>query len=325
MARLFTMGECLIDFVALDIGVELKEVSGFLKMAGGAPANVAACASKLGIESFFIGKLGEDAFGDFLVNTMEEVGINISCVSRTNEANTALAFVSLKQDGKREFSFYRKPSADMLLDKDDINCNWFEKGDILQFCSVDLIEAPVKYAHKKAIELVKEKDGTIIFDPNLRFPLWENKFKLKEVVLEYIKYSDIVKISDEELEFITGEKNEEKASKLLFDMGVKVFIYTMGKDGAKIFTKDFNVYHCGYKVKAMDTTGAGDSFLGAYIAKILLDGMSLIEFTSEYAKDVLSFANACGAIVSTKKGAINSMASINEINELILTVTKAMS
>jgi len=184
MPRLFTMGECLIDFVSMDENVNLKDVSGFLKRPGGAPANVAACAAKLGIESYFIGKLGEDAFGDFLVDTMNEVGINTKYICRTKEANTGLAFVSLGKDGNREFSFYRKPSADMLLSENEIYSSWFEKGDILQFCSVDLLEAPVKYAHKKAIDLVKEKEGIIIFDPNLRFSLWEDREELKKVVLE---------------------------------------------------------------------------------------------------------------------------------------------
>ena len=168
MARFFSMGEALIDFIPMDVDTDLKDVTGFIKKPGGAPANVAACVSKLGNEAFFIGKVGEDAFGEYLIETMKNVGINTKYVSQTDAANTCLAFVSLKTDGNREFSFYRKPSADLLLDADEIDENWFQPGDIMQFCTVSLPESPVRHAHRRVIEIVKRKNGLIIFDPNLR-------------------------------------------------------------------------------------------------------------------------------------------------------------
>ncbi|MDC7126002.1 MAG: carbohydrate kinase, partial [Spirochaetales bacterium] len=199
MPKLFCIGEALIDFIPMDIDTELKNVSGFLKKPGGAPANVSAAAARLGNDAAFLGKLGKDAFGDFLVETISASGVDTSCILRTDKANTSLAFVSLKNDGNREFSFYRKPGADMLLESSEIQDDWFNEGDILQFCTVSLSAEPVRSAHIKAIEAVKKKNGVIVFDPNLRFPLWDDKDALKKTCLEFLSYSDVVKISDEEL------------------------------------------------------------------------------------------------------------------------------
>ena len=173
--------------------MELKNVVGFKKEAGGAPANVACAVTKLGGSSAFIGKLGMDAFGDFLVDTLNEVGVDTQHVLRTTEANTALAFVSLKADGDRDFSFYRNPSADMLLTEDEIDGDWFAKRDILHYCSVDLIEAPVKYAHLKAIHAMKAAGGLISFDPNVRLPLWANHEQCRQTILQFIPLSHLVK------------------------------------------------------------------------------------------------------------------------------------
>jgi fructokinase len=246
---------------------------------------------------------------------MKDVGIDTRYVSRTDVANTCLAFVSLKSDGNREFSFYRKPSADLLLEADEIDEHWFKQGDIMSFCTVSLIESPARYAHKRVIDIVKSKGGLIIFDPNLRFPLWPDRAALKATCLEFMQYADVIKISDEELEFITGTADEAKAADFLFSRGIKVFIYTMGKDGAKIFTPELNVYSSGYKVHAIDTTGAGDAFLGGFIGKMMNDGKSIGDIDESYATELLKFSNACGAIVSSRQGAISSMPDMAEVEK----------
>lgn len=318
MARFFSMGEALIDFIPMDVDTDLKDVSGFIKKPGGAPANVAACVSKLGNEAFFIGKLGKDAFGDFLRDTMNNVGINTSYVSQTDEANTCLAFVSLKSDGNREFSFYRKPSADLLLEADEIKENWFQSGDIFQFCTVSLLKnTPVRDAHRRAIDIVKNKGGVIFFDPNLRFPLWPDRDALRETCLEFMEYADVIKISDEELEFITGTVDEHKAADFLFSNGIKIFIYTMGKDGARLFTPRFSAAGGGFKVDAVDTTGAGDAFLGGFIGKMMNDGRGIEDIDEDYAAELLKYSNACGAIVSSRKGAISSMPDVKEVEKFL--------
>ncbi len=322
MSRFFSIGEALIDFVPSETGVDLKDVSGFKKTAGGAPANVCACVSKQSVDASFIGKLGADAFGDYLVEIISSVGVDTSRIFRTNEANTTLAFVSLKSDGERDFSFYRKPGADMLLNESDIDENWFDAGDVLHFCSVDLIEAPVKYAHKKAIEGIKSKGGTIVFDPNLRFPLWQDKNELKQTVLEFADYADIIKISDNELEFITGTNDVKAAAKMMLAKGAKIFLYTMGKDGARIITDNIDVMCGGFSIKAIDATGAGDAFIGSFIASLMIENISADNMDENQAKKLLTYANACGAIVASKHGAIMAMPNRQQTLKFIEDTTK---
>lgn len=169
--EIITIGEALIDFIPQQKGCALKDVDGFVRKAGGAPTNVAAAVAKLGAPSSVITQVGMDAFGEHIIETLKQVGVNTDKIFRTQEANTALAFVSLAKDGNRSFSFYRKPCADLLLGEDKLEARLFEACYALHFCSVDLIESPMKQAHKKAIALAKDKGALISFDPNVRLPL----------------------------------------------------------------------------------------------------------------------------------------------------------
>ncbi|WP_284640748.1 carbohydrate kinase family protein [Paenibacillus silviterrae] len=319
MGRVFSIGEALIDFIPAEKGVRLKDVSAFGKAAGGAPANVACAVARLGGRSGFIGKLGTDAFGDFLVDTMESAGVDTRYVFRTGEANTALAFVSLKTDGNRDFSFYRSPSADMLLSEEEINEGWFEAGDILHFCSCDLVEAPVKYAHRKAIAAVKSRGGFVSFDPNVRLPLWKDAEECRRTIHEFLPLSHLVKVSEEELEFITGLSDEEQAIISLFQGDVQHVIYTRGANGADWYSKDFTASVPGRKVTAVDTTGAGDAFVGALLYKLHLEPQEgrLDVIGYGQALGILSFANAAAAITTTRAGAVPSLPSLSEVEAAI--------
>ncbi|RTE09156.1 PfkB family carbohydrate kinase [Paenibacillus whitsoniae] len=317
MATVFTIGEALIDFIPNETGIELKDVSGFQKAAGGAPANVACTVAKLGGKSAFIGKLGQDAFGDFLIETMTSVGVETGYVCRTDKANTALAFVSLKADGNRDFSFYRKPSADMLLAQEDIEEQWFQAGDILHLCSVDLIEAPVKYAHMKAIQAVQENGGIVSFDPNVRLPLWNSEVECRRTIQQFIPFSHILKISEEELLFITGIEDVEEAVTSLFTGHVEHILFTKGAEGAVWYTKTDRVSVAGYRVQAVDTTGAGDSFIGAVLFQLSKENSKIDEITHEQIKKFLSFANSAAAITTTRYGAIPSLPSIEEVSQFL--------
>ncbi|GAA0107855.1 MULTISPECIES: PfkB family carbohydrate kinase [Clostridium] len=175
MKKMISIGEALIDFIPHEKGVALRDVNNFLRVAGGSPLNVAAAVAKLGGKSQMITNLGMDEFGDHILEEVKSLGVDISKVLRTKEANTALAFVSLKEDGERDFSFYRNPSADMLLNESEIDEDVFKDEGILHFCSVSLIDAPIKEAHRKAIEFAKKHNCLISFDPNVRLPLWESK------------------------------------------------------------------------------------------------------------------------------------------------------
>lgn len=321
MAKLFAIGEVLIDFIPLEKGFALKDVLAFERAPGGAPANVAAAVAKYGQHSEMISKLGNDAFGDFLVEKLQQAGVKTNRILRTAEANTALAFVSLMNNGERDFTFYRNPSSDLLLEADELDENAFEEGDFLHFCSVGLVESPMKYAHKRAIEMVNSKQGIISFDPNVRLPLWKNERDCRETILEFLPLAHIVKISDEELEYITGISDEKEALKSLFQGDVEVVVYTQGGNGASVITRDTEHYKQSYKMNVVDTTGAGDAFIGGFLSVLLknvVNKSSLKAYVEEHAFDLLSFANASGALTTSKKGGISALPTLQEIEALML-------
>lgn len=316
MKKIITIGEALIDFIPNKKGCSLKEVVGFERVAGGAPANVAAVVSKLGGKSNFISQLGEDAFGDYIIDELNKVNVDTSYVLRTNKANTGLAFVSLKEDGNRDFSFYRNPSADMLLNAAEIEEEDFTEGGILHFCSVSLIDAPIKEAHKKAIEFAKKHNCLISFDPNVRLPLWESPEACRKAILEFLPLANIVKISDEELEFITGISDEAKALEFLLQGDVEVIIYTKGTNGAEFITKERKVFSPSFRVQAQDTTGAGDSFIGSFLYQVAEDDNtleSLVNLSEEKIKEILTFSNATAALTVCKRGAIGALPTKEEV------------
>ena len=315
MKKVVSMGELLIDFIPKEKGVFLKEVTEFIKMPGGAPANVAATVSKLGGESAFIGQVGQDAFGDYLKETLIEKGIDVSHLYQTDQAKTALAFVSLALDGQRDFMFYRDPSADQLFSRDLVDED-FLKSTIFHFCSVSLTDHPIKDAHKFAIESLKKHQGFISFDPNIRLPLWKDHVAYKKVINTFIPFANLLKISDDELYFITEISDKKKAIDSLFVGDVSYIILTKGRDGAELHTKK-NVYDIsGFDVKVIDTTGAGDAFIGAILYQ-LAQKDALDQINDHEFRKIVRFANACAALTTTKLGAMSAIPTLEEIEALI--------
>lgn len=306
---LLAIGEALIDFIPDKTGCDFQDVSAFAPCVGGAPANVCGAFSKLGGRTKMITQLGNDPFGHKIVQELNQYGIDTSCISYTDYANTALAFVSLGSDGNRTFSFYRKPSADMLMTAEQIEKEWFQDAFALHFCSVSLGDFPMRDAHEKAIQYAKGSGAIISFDPNLRFPLWEDKKALKSAVEYFVTFADIVKISDEELEFITGMAEIEKALPWFFDKGVKLIIYTCGAQGAYAFTKKERAYSKGRKVNAIDTTGAGDGFIGSFLWNLYKKEVTcnkLDNISKEVLKECLDFSNEFCAVSVQNSRAICS-------------------
>ena len=313
---LIAIGEALIDFIPDKSGCEFYEVTGFSPAVGGAPANVCGAFSRLGGKSKMITQLGSDPFGDKITRYLRDTGIDTSCICHTDKANTALAFVSLAKDGNRTFSFYRKPSADMLLRAEQIKPEWFNNAFALHFCSVSLGDFPMRDAHIKAIEYAKSNGALISFDPNLRFQLWDDVEKLRQAVHHFLPMSDILKISDEELEFITGESSIEKALPVLFKSNVRLVIYTCGSGGAYAFTKSACAFAPSLKVKAVDTTGADDGFIGSLLWKLKQLGVfadSIDKLSETDIRQMLEFSNKFCAISVQSAGAINSYPTFEEI------------
>lgn len=313
---LVAIGEALIDFIPDRKGCEFDEVSSFAPAPGGAPANVCAAFSILGGNSRMITQLGKDPFGDIILNTLEDSGVDTSAVSRTGAANTALAFVSLSSSGKSTYSFYRNPSADMLLEPSQVTPYMFDDCRFLHFCSVSLGDFPMKDAHSTAIVLARKNGAIVSFDPNLRFMLWDDPAALKKVVLEFLPEADILKISDEELEFITGESSLENALPKLMKGKVKMVILTCGAGGAYAVNKAGTAYVPGKKVAVTDTTGAGDCFIGSFLRCLEMNGVEKADLEyipSDKLKEYLDFANNCSAFSVTKKGAIPSYPTLEQV------------
>ncbi|MEG2675432.1 MAG: carbohydrate kinase [Clostridia bacterium] len=310
MSKLICIGECLIDF--LPNGEELS----YCAKAGGAPANVCACVAKLGGEACYLGKVGKDIFADFLVEKMRACNIDTRFVIRSDEAKTGLAFVTLDKSGDRTFSFYRDPSIDMLLTENEVDQSMFDKGDILHFCSVDLIESPVKYAHKKAIACAMRNDSLVSFDVNVRLPLWKTPDDCKKAIFEFLPFANILKITDEELEFLTNITDEKLAVEKILQAAqhCSLVLLTKGSKGVTVYDKSLESFSFdAVAVKVVDTTGAGDCFIGCVLHKIIADKLPL---TLKAIAPAVEFAIfGCGVIIG-RKGALEQMPTAKEIADL---------
>lgn len=325
MKKLCAIGEALIDFIPEKKGMRLKDVTSFKKVAGGAPANVAGAVAKLGGHAIFLTKLGQDAFGDYIIDCLKDSHIDTSYIKQSDTYDTSLAFVSLAEDGNRDFKFYRRTAADLQFCKEDIDEQVLDDCGFVHFCSVSLVESPMKQAHIALLEMAMKQGVPICFDPNLRLSLWDDEEKLKQTVQDFIPYANILKISDEEVEFITGHTNIEDALPTLFAHRCELVIYTMGKDGVSLYTRDGQkVYVPGYQIQVVDTTGAGDSFIGAFLYKVLQEDRAVSSYTMEDYVSFLQFSNAYAAYTTTKEGALSAMATKEEISTFIKTLEKSV-
>ena len=313
--RLVAIGELLIDFSG-DRPGGIAGVETFRRHPGGAPANVAVQYARLGGQAKLLTKLGNDGFGDYLLGVMAENGVDVASVKRTGEAPTALAFVALADNGERDFAFYRSPSADMLLAAADIDPADFREGDILHFCSVDLVDAPVRRAHDRAIALAVERRMLVSFDPNLRFALWPDRDELRKTVLRYLPHADIVKVGEDEATFLTGS-NDEAAWSALLQGNVRLLVVTRGPAGATLFTRSRRIDVPGRNVKAVDTTGAGDAFIAAFLFALGWHGIgnAALDADPEVLRKSLSYANRVASVVVTKHGAIPSLPTRAEVGD----------
>lgn len=308
--RIVSFGELLIDFVALEMGVTVGDASGFVKAPGGAPANVAVAVARLGYESAFMGQVGDDPFGHHLAEILSAELVNIDGLTFSTEARTALAFVSNTDDGDRSFMFYRHPSADMLMKPDDVKTEVIDESDIFHFGSITMIHEPSKSATIKAVQHAVDHDKFVSYDPNLRLPLWESEEAAKIGMLAGFEYANFVKISDEELKFLTGGTDVAP----LWRDRMEILCVTYGHNGAKIHLKDGTmIENKGYRVKATDTTGAGDSFVAGMLIGIL-DHRD--DYVAHLPK-ILDFANGIGALTTLQKGAIPSLPSMQQVENFL--------
>lgn len=308
------VGELLIDFT---MGGKSEQGNQFFEACpGGAPCNVLAILNKLGKKTAFLGKVGKDQFGLELKRTLDEVGIDTTHLIMDREVHTTLAFVHTFAEGERDFSFYRNPGADMQLCVDEVKPEFLEKAKILHFGTVSMTHDGVRAATIKALDIAKEKGLLISFDPNLRPPLWGTLELAKQQMEKGLAYCDILKISDNELQFVTGKQEYDEGIKYLQETyKISLILLTMGKEGSRAYYKDMRVEQGGFSVKAVEATGAGDTFCGCALNYIL--DHDLENLGEEQLEELLTFSNAAAALITTRKGAIRAMPAKEEIQQMI--------
>jgi fructokinase len=322
MPDIVSLGEALIDFIALESGVSLIEAAGFRKAPGGAPANVAAGAGKLGSTAAFVGKVGDDPFGRFLEQVFRENGVDTSRMLFDREARTGLAFVSLTAEHVPDFLFYRNPSADMLLTADELDREFIAGAKIFHHGSISLISEPSRSATEAATEIARGGGAVISYDPNLRLSLWKDEESAREGMIHGLFGSDIVKLSEEELVFITGVAGLSEGTWSLMRMApsVRLVFVTRGGEGAFFAGRCASGHSAPFAVKPVDTTGAGDAFMGAALNQILRRGLGAADLDTLKAGDleeICTFANAAGALATTKRGAITSLPTYQELQKFL--------
>ena len=317
MVDVVSMGELLIDFVALESGVSVGEASGFQKAAGGAPANVAVAIQRLGKQSAFMGQVGNDPFGHYLADVLKADGVNIDGLCFTDAARTMLAFVSLRADGERSFNFYRHPSADMLMTPDDVATDVIDAARVFHFGSITLISSPAREATIAAAQYARSKGKLISYDPNLRLALWSDGETARQGMRTGLEYAHVVKVSEEEVDYVL-----DPHEKLLdwFDKFVQlqVILFTHGRNGSTAYTRGGKeTHHGGYQVASVDTTGAGDSFVAGMLVNLLEQLGDAANFEAVDYHKLLTFANASGAIATLGRGAIPSLPTRQQVADFI--------
>ncbi|QKS73351.1 aminoimidazole riboside kinase [Paenalkalicoccus suaedae] len=306
---IISLGEALIDFIPLDDNNET-----FQKSPGGAPANVAVGLARLGAKSTFLGKVGDDVLGRFLKETLDSYDVDTSSMLFTKETRTGVVFVTLGDGGERSFEFYIDPSADRFLEEAEIDEKLFDDHNLLHFGSISLISEPSKSATKKAVKLAQDKGLLVSYDPNLRLGLWENEETAREEIISMLSEADVLKISEEELEFITDETDIEAGVKALDSYNIPVIFITLGAEGSYIFLQNKETVRASaMKVNAVDTTGAGDAFVSGILYKLHLLEKPLTELTPEEVKEMARFASVSGGLAASTKGAMTALPTLTEV------------
>jgi len=313
------MGELLIDFVAQQSDVSVGEAESFKKAAGGAPANVAVAIARLGHASAFIGMVGDDPFGHFLKGTLEAEGVDTRGLKFNKKARTMLAFVARQADGERSFSFYRHPSADMKMRPQDVDTSVIDAHQVFHFGSISLINQPARGATFAALDHARAQNKLISYDPNMRLNLWSSKRACRAGMLSGLEYANIVKISAEEVEFLTDSDDITP----LWRDATQALVVTHGRHGSTVYLREgllkFHVE--GQGVRAVDTTGAGDAFLGGLLHGILTRGATteLFDTLTDWA-EILHFANSMGAFATMSYGAIPALPTREQVEALASSV-----
>ena len=310
MIDITTIGEILIDLT--QSGRTEQGIPRFDANPGGAPANLAVAAARLGARTAFIGRVGNDSFGDYLKRCLAENGVDVRGMSVDEKARTTLAVVALDERGERTFSFYRDPSADVNLSMEHVPMELLGGTKVLHFGSVSLTAEPARTATLEAAKTAKASGAYVSYDPNYRASLWSDEETAVRNMTEPLSMVDILKVSDEELPLLTGCTDPEKGSARLTDQGVRLVLVTLGAEGA-FYRFDGHTGHVpGVPCQVGDTNGSGDTFFGAALSQ-LVKLSSLDQLTVPELERILAFANKAASITTSRHGAIPAMPTLAEV------------
>jgi fructokinase len=314
---LICLGELLVDMAPAELGRSLADVSAFFPKPGGAPANVAVAAARIGAKTAFIGKVGDDPFGRHLADVLRQNGVDISGLCYDKQARTSMAFFAKPDENTAEYMFYRNPGADMLLEVNDLDASFISRTRALHIGSITLIQEPSRSATIKAVELAKNSGALLSFDVNYRPSLWEGPQTAREGIIAMIPQADILKVNDVELELLTGTKDIEQGSLALLHLGPELVVITLGPGGSYFRCKTGSKFVAGFQVQAVDAVGCGDAFLAGLLVKLLSEKNWHQALTVDRLGEILRYGNAMGALTATKAGVIPSLPTAKQVEEFL--------
>jgi len=312
-----SLGEIILDMFGSETGKDFFTVSAFIPVAGGAPANVAVAAARLGVKSAFIGKAGEDAFGRRLERVLISYGVDTRGMRFDKKYRTTLNFMTLPDANRTEMLFYRNPGADMLLQPAELDKELIAQTAIFHFGSVSLAAEPSRSATLEGARLARKAGATVSFDVNYRPGLWDNEPRAKKEIVAAIRLTDIVKVNEAELLFLSGTEEPEAGCRTIAETGPKLCVATLGPRGSAWGTRAGSGMVSGFTVEAVDATGCGDAFMAALLTRVLPDRAGLDKLHGEVLGQNLRWANAAGALTARKKGVMGALPSSQEVNELV--------
>jgi fructokinase len=316
MAHAVCFGELLVDMVS-PADASLGEAGSFLKAPGGAPANVAVGLARLGVESAFMGMVGDDPFGHWLSEIIAREGVDTSHLFHSSTARTTIAFVATRRDGKKDICFYRNPGADAQMAPGDVSTVLFSNPRLFHCGSVSLSLSPCREAQFYAAHIARERGALVSFDPNWRPSLWDDFDLARDLIWQMMPLSDVVKVADEEWEFVTGTTDFKEGAAKIRAQGPKLVVITRGADGAYFDCGTARGEVPGFRADAIDTLGAGDAFVAGLLSRLLQFDKLEDSLNEASLTEILRFANACGAIATQTPGAIPALPTEEQVVEFL--------
>lgn len=320
MSDVICMGELLVEHVSTADNVSIVHSPGFIKAPGGAPANVAVALQRLGLRAGFVGKVGRDPFGEYLRESLAQTGVDTTYLFVDENARTTAVYVAVWDDGRKDLCFYRNPGADMMLNADEISDDIFAGARCFHFGSISFIDEPSASAQRKALRIARDKGLMISYDPNYRPTLWPDRQTAEKIIQDSFRHCHLAKVSEEEWQVATGHEDLEAGIKAIMAKGVELLVISRGENGAIATNGDYRIELPGLEVDVIETTGAGDGFLGAIITALLPEREktgSLATLSEDKVRNALKMANAVGALTCKKPGAIPALPTRAETEKFI--------